>query len=691
MGEDIRAQPAGTMKGSQSDDRIDQRNDSYMREHQRDEKRTQREKQNESMKQEIIEEPNTSNSKDPKIILFPHDTIRNFQDDMLFSALEAIKNNKHMIIHAPTGIGKTAIIGPALAFALENKKRVFFLTSRHTQHIIAINTLTAIKEKYNLNFKVADIIGKKWMCSQSGTINMGTLEFTEYCRDLRNNYSCEFYVNTREKSGKPKSEALVLLEDIKSHPSHSELVKNMCEEKKLCPYEVASLIASEAEVIVADYYYMFHPKIRESFLQKHGINLSDSIIIVDEAHNLPERIINLMSSKISSLSVNRAIREAEKFDYKELIKILSAVEKIIMDLSKNLNFGEEKLLSKNDVIKALEEEMDIHESIASLQFAGEEIRELQKFSSVGSVGIFLETWNGPDEGFARIISKPKGDIINITYKCLDPSQISSEVINKSHSTIIMSATLNPEDMYSDILGFPKHRVIMKSYKSPFPKDNKLNLILPLATTKFSERTELQYKNIANICQDIVNKTPGNSLIIFPSYKLLDDVNKYFQTLSKYTVFKEVSNMTKEEKKEFLEKFESYSKSKRFAVMLAVSSGSFNEGIDMPGVLKCVIIAGLPLQTPDLETKELIKHYDKKFSKGMDYGYIFPAMYKVIQGAGRCIRSEKDSGILVFLDSRYLWHNYYRCFPPDWDMIAAKTYQHHIEEFFKRDQENGLND
>jgi DNA excision repair protein ERCC-2 len=119
-----------------------------------------------------------------------------------------------------------------------------------------------------------------------------------------------------------------------------------------------------------------------------------------------------------------------------------------------------------------------------------------------------------------------------------------------------------------------------------------------------------------------------------------------------------------------------------AVFLAVASGSFGEGIDLPGdLLKAVIVVGLPLSQPDLETKSLIDYFDKKFGKGWDYGYLFPAFNKTLQNAGRCIRSETDKGVIVFLDERYVWPNYRRCFPEDWEMVVSKDPMYEINEFF----------
>jgi len=145
---------------------------------------------------------------------------------------------------------------------------------------------------------------------------------------------------------------------------------------------------------------------------------------------------------------------------------------------------------------------------------------------------------------------------------------------------------------------------------------------------------------------------------------------------------EKQNLSKEEKEKILEEFKS--NKDKGAVLLAVAAGNFGEGIDLPGdFLKGVVIIGLPLEKPDLETKELIDYYEEKYGKGFDYGYIFPAITKCLQNAGRCIRSETDKGVIIFLDERFAWENYHRCLPEDMDFKISKVYEDRISSFFNR--------
>ncbi len=612
-----------------------------------------------------------------KEIYFPYSKVRDVQSDMISDIYSVIKNKKHIIMHAPTGIGKTiAVLAPALSFAIKNNLTIFFLTSRQTQHRIVIDTLRQIKQKFSINFDCADIIGKKWMCLQNGVEAMYSNSFHEYCKSLRDENKCEFYSNTRKENLQPTVDAKLTLEELKIiGPCHVQEFIEKGKIKKMCPYELATLSAANAKVVIADYYYIFNKGIRQSFLLKIKKELDNIILIVDEAHNLPNRVRELLTQKTSSQIIENAMKEARKYGYEETAQNLEIFEDALFVIAKEIK--KEGIVSKNDLVEEVSKKKDYGELLAELIFIGEDIRFKQKISYVLSVGKFLEAWLGSDRGYGRILTKTidKKLKISLAYRCLDPSIATKEVIGESYSTILMSGTLIPTSMYKDILGFDE--VIEKEYKSPFPKRNRLNLIIPKTTTKFAERNSRQFNEIGKICSDIVNSIKGNSAIFFPSYELMLNINEHLKRYCTKAIFIEKQNLTKKEKEEFLAAFKNH---KPNAVLLGISTGSFGEGIDMPGVLKAVVIVGLPLNKPDIEARLLIEYYDDKFGKGFEYGYVLPAMTKCMQNAGRCIRSETDKGAIIFLDERYAWRNYYQCFPEDWEMEVSVDYREILREF-----------
>ncbi|MBN2422284.1 ATP-dependent DNA helicase [Candidatus Woesearchaeota archaeon] len=615
--------------------------------------------------------------------LFPFEKVRKEQDKLLLLIDKAIEFKKNLLVHAPTGLGKTiAVLGPALKNALNNNLAILFLTSRHTQHKIAIETLKKIKEKYNAEFDAVSIIGKKWMCAQAGVQSLYSNEFADYCKKVREDKKCEFYLNTK-KGNKLSVVSKNVLSKIKLiSPVSTEKLIQLCVQEMLCPYEISLAIASKAKVIITDYYYLFNPSIGENFLTKISRNMDELIVIVDEAHNLPLRLKDLASDYLSSITLKRAIAEARKFGYISTIEIINKIQELLLQLSDDLRINQEKLVKKQDFLEPLDAAYDYEQTIADLEFIGDSIRETQKQSYIGTIARFMERWKGPDESFARILSYKRGlrePYYMLSYRCLDPSIVCSSVVNNTHSTILMSGTLVPIQMYKEVLGVENSQEVI--FKDPYPKTNRLNLIIPKTSTKYTMRNEYQFKEIAKITSEIVNAVPGNSAVFFPSYQLRDIIERYFSVLCTKTTFLEDSRMSKEERLDLLERFKGYNKTG--AVLLGVASGSFGEGIDLPGdFLKAVIVVGLPLRQPDLETKSLIEYYDKKFSKGWDYGYLIPAMTKAIQNAGRCIRSETDRGIIVFLDERFVWRSYYRLFPKDWDIKVSSGYNEMVSGFFK---------
>lgn len=615
-------------------------------------------------------------------LLFPFGRVRPIQDEMIKNVVKNLNLKKHMLIHAPTGIGKTvAVLSPALSLSIKEGLNIFFLTPKHTQHQIVIETLKKIKEKYSLNLIAADLIGKKWLCPIPGINELSSREFMDYCNDLRKEEKCPFYKNTRKKGELTKTAEETINEIKNISPVSSEKVCEICLKKELCPYEVSINIAKDAKIIVGDYYHFFHPRVRDTILHKIKKSPKELILIVDEGHNLGERIRDLLTFRLSSFTLKRAEGEAREFKFHDELEDIQWVHEAINDIiNKKLKDKNEAFISKQELVKTIQEYSgrDIDDIITDFFYIAEKIRLKKKRSFVGSIANFLESWLKGDEGFARIIRKgiTKGgyEFFEVKYRCLDPSVSSKIAINESYLTILMSGTLLPLEMYKDMLGFENADCL--EFQSPFPKENRLSLIVPETTTKYSERNEKQYKEIAEYCNEIFNSTEINFAAFFPSYKLRDNVLRYIDKNKK--IFLEKQGASKRIRLELLNEFK-----KQGGVLLGVSGASFGEGIDMPGkFLEGVLIIGVPLEKPDLETLALIDYYNKKFNKGWDFGYIFPAMTRALQAAGRCIRSEYDKGVIIFLDKRFLWKNYFKCIPRDWNLKITKMPGEWIKKFFK---------
>ncbi len=622
---------------------------------------------------------------------FPYDRVRPEQDKLIHAIETTLKTKQCLVAHAPTGLGKTvAALAPALEFAMEHDKVVLFLTGRHTQHHLALETLRDIKEKHRLTFTVVDLIGKQWFCLQPGVERLHSRVFSEYCKAMKADKQCSFYENLKKgDSLSPVTNHLVAqLQPVS--PVTSEEVKRAGENAGLCPYEVTLLLAAKARVIIADYQYLFNAGIRDPFLKRINRDLGDCILVVDEAHNLPDRVKDLGSDYLSTLTIGRAIAEAEKFKHEELLVRLRQLGEALMKLSVFTNQdglpvdGEaEKYVTRESFEELVGRIQDYDPLKEWLLKAGDSIREEQRSSAVGAVGEFLDGWQGDDLGYTRILSRERGRdgfVVTLSYRCLDPSVITKEVFENAHSAVVMSGTLSPPGMYARLLGIGEPNLLQ--LESPFPEENRLNLIIPKTSTKFTTRNDAMWQEIADVLRKTVLAVPGNVAVYFPSYAILERIHPLLEQGLPKTVMAEQRAMTKEEKHSFLNRFRGYKATG--AVLLGVITGNYGEGVDLPGdELKGVVVVGLPLSRPDLETEALIAYYDAKFRKGWEYGYLVPAFNKTLQSAGRCIRSSTDKGAIVFLDERYEWPRYLSLFPKEWNMKSTLLYEKMIREFFAR--------
>lgn len=370
--------------------------------------------------------------------------------------------------------------------------------------------------------------------------------------------------------------------------------------------------------------------------------------------------------------------------YNEISEDIMVIKEILEKLSRTKTTLQDKeaLIKKEEFMKELTTRFNYDEFLNNLLFIAEETAEIKKRSACKAIASFLINWQGPDQAFARILSKGfsnKGKpVITLSYQCLDPSLIIKPLVENSYSSIFMSGTLNPVDMYKDLFNIETKTIELKN---PFPKKNKLSIVIPDTTTKFTARSDEMFERIAKYCADICNIIPGNIIIFFPSYDIRDKINNYFIKICDKTILIDSPELNKEEKIELIEKLKQY---KTYgAVLLSAASGSLGEGLDFPdNILKSVIVVGIPLDRPNLETKELINYYDIKFKKGWDYGYIMPALIRSLQNAGRCIRSERDKGVIIYLDQRYIWENYFKCFPKDLFLKITKEPIPKIKEFFE---------
>jgi DNA excision repair protein ERCC-2 len=604
--------------------------------------------------------------------LFPFDEVREKQEDLLRETKEAIRDERSIVAHAPTGLGKTAAtLTPALEHVTENDGKVFFLTPRHSQHQIAIETVKKMEERHGENLVSVDLIGKNHLC-EADVSTMGG-----------KGPDCPRHDETFDSNHNLTDRAQRKLKELKKEHLTAEEVKERC--SKVCPYHLSMQLTQHADLIIGDYFHVFHPGVREVVMEKADFEMEDAILVVDEAHNLPDRTRSLFSYSLSIPEIDRAMTEAEKFGYypeeSNLEQLKNKIRQMAVD--KLSQQDHEEKIQKKDLVDIIDSFHSFKEMVVDLDAVADEVEEEREQSYCRGIAEFLDSWEGEDSGFVRCVKRVRNSgnrYIQVKYSCLDPQKSTRKPLNTARSSTPMLATLHLPETSLHLLG-PYANIMTPDYSSPFPEENEMNLVIPTLTTKYEERDESMVQKYAWYLSKSFEAVPGNCGVFFPSYSFMQDVAEQLEEHTSRTVFMERRGMNKAEKQEMLDDFADLGESGN-GVLLGVAAGSFGEGIDFPGeAMKGVFIVGLPLQRPDLETQELIDFLDERFGKGWDYGYSYPAMNRAIQAAGRCIRSSDDKGIIVYMDKRYNWSNYRKVIPDDKNLIETRAPWKQIDEFF----------
>ncbi|MGC9149578.1 MAG: ATP-dependent DNA helicase [Candidatus Micrarchaeia archaeon] len=574
------------------------------------------------------------------MIYFRHKKMRKYQDLMINDIYSALEEKKNIIVNAPTGIGKTdAALSSALSFALEKNLDVFFITPKISQHRIALEVLQGIKERYSLDFLFADFVGKQNMCINEEILEKDPDAFYSLCERKVKKGECRYYENYVLLERKEK-ELLEILKNMKDY-SHISLF-DIALKNNVCPYELASFIARNSRVIICDYAHILS-SISFAFLKKIKKSLKSSILIFDEAHNIINRAQDYYSSTISERTIAQAKKELKKIGSSISLDFFEFMLKKLKD--EKLKDCEEAFLKKEDLENVFG--IDNEEACRELEERGLEYAQKFEAKKVALLKLskFFYFWENESEEIYRMIKKEKQ--IKIKIKNIYPKQI-KEIFESAYANVFMSATLQPIEMYKELFGV---EAIKRSYPSPFPRKNKLIIVDTSATTKYEERNAEEYKKIAKRIEEIFEKIPGNVACFFPSYEVLKNVVRY---LNANTLIQR-EGMKSKEIQRMLEEL----KSSKKVLLLGVMGGSLSEGIDYPeNILKGIIVVGIPLEKPDLETNAKINYYEKKFGlKGRDYAYTIPAIIRAVQAAGRAIRSERDKAVIVFMDKRYRWKMY----------------------------------
>jgi DNA excision repair protein ERCC-2 len=582
--------------------------------------------------------------------LFPFPSPRKGQDRFLREAREALSMGRHLLAHAPTGLGKTAVaLTASLEVGLPNGLLVFFLTSKQSQHRIAVETLRRISDIRG-EIVAVDIISKQSLCPSWSSEQSSS--FHDFCEVRISTKTCPFYA----RSTKP------LQDVVKRQILHVDEIAYVCRAFGRCPHKTAMDCLPEADVVICDYNYLFSP-LSGIILEKAKRAHEEVLVVIDEAHNLPSRIRDHLKWRIGPNEFLAAAKEAKPLD--------EGLSEVLVTVANELGAETEeetKEVSMDAILIPLRKALD--DSDGSHAHFQDRLRRCGEAAVSGGTGTSLHaladslvSWM--DEG-NPVLRTWDAEERKFSCQHLDPSMISREIFEKSHSSILMSGTLFPAEIYSDLLGIPKARCVVRTYPSPFPRENRRVAIATGTTTLYKKRGDVTYQAYANLIVSVSDLMQGNLASFLPSYDFLANVRERIgMTECGREILVEKQGSSKEEKNRILRRLKETREDG--GVLLAVMGGSLSEGVDFrDNLLGAVLICGIPLTPPTVENEALRRFYSSRFgkSKGFDYAYLVPAMNKVVQSAGRCIRSETDRAVIVLADSRFASGGYRRFLPKE---------------------------
>jgi DNA excision repair protein ERCC-2 len=603
--------------------------------------------------------------------IFPYEEIRPVQAEMITTIGDAITAGKHSALEGSTGMGKTiAVLCGILSSPGSAERRIVYCCRTHKQMDRVIEELRALRSKLE-GISGISLRGRREMCISPlvRRFAASAADAAQICGMMRKLGKCKFYANMLERDERVAE----LQELIASQPTLAGELMEICREEEFCPYEIAREALADVKVVAASYVYMLDPAIRPLFLKNMHADLSDLIVVLDEAHNLPDVAIELASDVLSSHSIALAAREAEEFEDELAHRVAEGIGGLIEDLAEKYMTKEEgeELLQGQEFLDAIarmlkREKLKVKpaELPESLKKIGE-AHMLHRIRHGGAprsyiyrLGGFLEAWaaTSGEPRYMHLISRGPGrrgqPVVRLEVQALDPRIITQPLVDGSYATISMSGTLVPIEAYRDIVGLPED-TLTAQYPSPFREENVLALVVRGVTTKETYRGPEMYGKLAERVAEVAEAVPANVGVFTASYEVLEGLlGAGLGDRIKKPLLVEEREMSSSRNDRLIRDFKSYAE-RGGAVLLGVQGGRNSEGGDFPGnQMNAVVVVGIPYGRPTKRTRTMIDYYESQFpGRGMLYGYYLPAHRRMCQAAGRAHRLVTDKAAVVFMDWR----------------------------------------
>lgn len=582
--------------------------------------------------------------------LFPFEHPRAGQIELMQTIEGFMAEKRPMLIQAPTGLGKTVgVLYPVLKEALGRGQRVVYVTPKNSQHSVAEDAVTRFQET-GAKLKSLSITAKGKICFKNEPLC--NPDYCEYARDYYGKVQEHGILDLLARKRKLKARAF----------------RELGEQYRVCPFELQLDGASEADLVICDYNYVFAPRSALGRMTDLGVDQTGRPnLVIDEAHNLPARAMDYYSPALSSVileNMRDEIRQANaRFRY-EAEELLDGCIQAVAFCRKGESDKPQRIAPPLALFR------DLHARLGAFLSryldSGVEIPNQDVILRLcyywAEFSETLEFTGDPDrqEFFTTFYPHDTGGTVKIT--CCDASAMLKECYKEYEQIAGFSATLKPFDYYVRLSGLDGGKVKTAEFASPFPHERRKLLIIPQISTRYSQR-ERNYEKIADAVQRIMALRSGNYFVFLPSFVFLERVAGLFQPPDGFTVLRQERGMKAAGVEAIVENLRSQSVP---TIVFAVQGGSFSEGVDYAGeTVIGAFVVGPPLPAFDLERELMKEYYQQKYGAGFEYAYTIPAMAKAVQAAGRVIRSETDKGIVVLMDRRFLEPGYSQAMPADW--------------------------
>lgn len=551
---------------------------------------------------------------------------------------------------------------------------MIYVTPKNSQHAVARDAVQRMQAQGS-KIKALVLTAKSKMCMKDETIC--NPEYCEFAKD---------YYEKVEKHDLVKKAAKGAVLD------RHTFVK-IAKKYEVCPFELSLDTIKHADVVVGDYNYVFSPtNIMGRFMRQLTGAIDKPDLVIDEAHNLPSRACGYYSS---ALTVNQLQEFEKRFQHLPMHVSFTARAAARDAIKLILNHKPESSarpdceieIDKNgflDLITRVSEIASRHMESLAIPSGTDPILEF--FRTLDAFVSSLH--NSTNAEFASLYQSTAGGTIKLV--CCDPSDMLKDSYRAVRSVIGFSATLKPFAYYGDLMGLDLTKVATKEFTSPFPKENRKLLVIPQISTKYVDR-QRNYGKIADAISRIVTLKKGNYVVFFPSFDFLHQVKPLVNSFG-FDVLVQQREMTQLMTETYLNQMRAATDP---LILFAVQGGVFSEGVDYPGdMLIGSIIVGPALPTYDYEREILMRYFDKKYGNGNAYACIYPAMTKVVQSAGRVIRSQSERGLIVLLGKRFIEKDYVVAMPSDWydssvNELVSGSILSDISNFWSEEETNEL--